>query len=253
MANPVAAIATVASSALASRSASKATRAQTQAAEQQRALEEQMFNRQVELQEPFRQLGLSNLNRLAALYGEGGEYARAPSINELQMDPGYGFRLAKGQKALERRLAAGGRMFSGGALKAGTQYGQEMASQEFANAYERARQQRADVTNALLGVGGYGPTAASQIGGAARSYAAGAGQALGNIGAARASGYQAQGNILQNALNLALQGYGQYRENQLQPVSTAPRLSYYAVQSQKRLSGPNFGATSYNDQGVPFY
>jgi len=253
MANPVAAIATVASSALASRSASKATRAQTQAAEQQRALEEQMFNRQVELQEPFRQLGLSNLNRLAALYGEGGEYARAPSINELQMDPGYGFRLAEGQKALERRLAAGGRMFSGGALKAGTQYGQEMASQEFANAYERARQQRADVTNALLGVGGYGPTAASQIGGAARSYAAGAGQALGNIGAARASGYQAQGNILQNALNLALQGYGQYRENQLQPVSTAPRLSYYAVQSQKRLSGPNFGATSYNDQGVPFY
>jgi len=253
MANPVAAIATVASSALASQSASKATRAQTQAAEQQRALEEQMFNRQVELQEPFRQLGLSNLNRLAALYGEGGEYARAPSINELQMDPGYGFRLAKGQKALERRLAAGGRMFSGGALKAGTQYGQEMASQEFANAYERARQQRADVTNALLGVGGYGPTAASQIGGAARSYAAGAGQALGNIGAARASGYQAQGNILQNALNLALQGYGQYRENQLQPVSTAPRLSYYAVQSQKRLSGPNFGATSYNDQGVPFY
>lgn len=223
MANPVAAIATVASSALASRSASKSTKAQVQAAEQQRALEEQMFNRQVELQEPFRQLGLSNLNRLAALYGEGGEYARAPSINELQMDPGYGFRLAEGQKALERRLSAGGRMFSGGALKAGTQYGQEMASQEYQSAYERARQQRADVTNALLGVGGYGPTAASQIGGAARSYATGAGQALSNIGAARASGYQAQGNILQNALNLGLQGYGQYREGLLQPVQVTGR------------------------------
>lgn len=227
MPNPVAAVATVASSALASRSASKATKAQTQAAEQQRALEEQMFNRQVELQEPFRQLGLENLNRLSALYGEGGAYARAPGMEEIQMDPGYAFRLAEGQKALERRLSAGGKMFSGGALKAGTQYGQEMASQEFQNAYNRAMEQRARVSNALLGVGGYGPTAASQIGGAARNYAAGAGQAIGDIGAARASGYQAQGNILQNALNLGLQGYGQYRENQLQPYTVTSRRSPY--------------------------
>lgn len=223
MANPVAAVAAVASSAIASSSAKKATRAQVQAAEQQRALEQEMFNKQVELQEPFRKLGLENLNRLSALYGEGGAYARAPGMEEIQMDPGYAFRLAEGQKALERKLAAGGRMFSGGALKAGTQYGQEMASQEFQNAYNRAMEQRARVSNALLGVGGYGPTAANQIGGAARSYAAGAGQAIGNIGAARASGYETQGNILQNALNLGLQGYGQYRENQLQPVQVTGR------------------------------
>lgn len=237
MPNPavaIPAVASVASSAIASRSASKATKAQVQAAQQQQALEREMFERQQALQEPFRQLGLENLNRLAALYGEGGAYSRAPTGEEIQMDPGYAFRLAEGQKALERRLAAGGKYFSGGALQAGQRYGQELASQEYANAYERAMAQRARVSNALLGVGQFGPSAATAIGGAAQRYATGAGGAMSDIGAARASGYGAQQNILQNALNLGLQGYGQYRENQLQPVSIAPRLSYYAVQSQKR-------------------
>jgi hypothetical protein len=229
MANPVAAIASVASSAISSRSASKATRAQTQADERRLALEKEMFERQVELQEPLRQLGLSNLNRLASLYGEGGAYAAAPTMGEIQMDPGYTFRLTEGQKALERSAAARGGLLSGSMLKGAQRYGQSLASQEFANAYERARQQRADVSNALIGLGNLGPAAASQIGGAARDYTTGAGQAIGNIGAARASGYQAQGNILQNALNLGLQGYGQYRENQLQP---------YNIRSQRSPYGP---------------
>jgi len=253
MANPIAAVATVASSALASRSASKATKAQVQAAQQQQALEREMFERQVELQEPFRQLGLSNLNRLAALYGEGGAYARAPGMEEIQMDPGYAFRLSEGQKALERSAAARGGLLSGGMLRGTQRYGQELASQEFQNAYARAMEQRARVSNALLGVGDVGPQAAAQLGGAARSYAAGAGQALGNIGAARASGYQTQGNILQNALNLGLQGYGQYRENLLQPVTIRSRRSSFMPTNITPGGGRNLGATIYNDQGVPFY
>ena len=223
MADPISAVATVASGAIASRASRKSTRAQVQAAEQQRALEKEMFDRQVELQEPFRQLGLQNLNRLAALYGEGGAYARAPGMEEIQMDPGYAFRLAEGQKALERSAAARGGLLSGSMLKGAQRYGQEYGSAEFQNAYNRAMEQRARVSNALLGIGQYGPTAASEIGGAARGYATGAGQAIGNIGAARASGYQSQANILQNALNLGLQGFGQYRESQLQPVTVTGR------------------------------
>lgn len=253
MANPVAAIATVASSALASRSASKATRAQVQAAEQQRALEREMFERQQALQEPFRQLGLENLNRLAGLYGEGGAYARAPGMEEIQMDPGYAFRLAEGQKALERSAAARGGLLSGRTLKGTQRYGQELASQEFANAYERAMAQRARVSNALLGIGQFGPSAATAIGGAAQRYATGAGGAISDIGAARASGYGQQQNILQNALNLALQGYGQYRENQLQPVTIQSRKSSFMPTNITPGGGPNLGATIYNDQGVPFY
>jgi len=206
-----------------SRASSKAARAQQQAAEQQMQLEREMFNRQVELQEPFRQIGLTNLNRLAAMYGEGGEFARAPSLNELQLDPGYGFRFGEGMKALERSAAARGGLLSGSILKGTQRYGQEMASQEYQNAFNRAMQQREMRSNAMLGLGGVGPAAVSRLGGAAQQYAAGAGQAIGNAGQARASGYLSQGNILQNALATGLQGYGQYRENLLQPVTIQSR------------------------------
>ena len=225
--------AAIAGGALASRGASKASRAQAQAAEQQQALEREMFERQQALQEPFRQLGLQNLNRLAGLYGEGGAYARAPGVEEIQMDPGYAFRLAEGQKALERKLAAGGRMFSGGALKAGTQYGQELASQEFANAYERAMAQRARVSNALLGIGQFGPSAASAIGGAAQRYAQGAGQAIGDVGAARASGYLGQANALREALGGVVGAYGGYRGSGLSRQSLDEVLPEYKVTSRR--------------------
>lgn len=225
--------AAIAGGALASRGASKASRAQAQAAEQQQALEREMFERQQALQEPFRQLGLQNLNRLAGLYGEGGAYARAPGMEEIQMDPGYAFRLAEGQKALERKLAAGGRMFSGGALKAGTQYGQELASQEFANAYERAMAQRARVSNALLGMGQFGPSAVSSIGGAAQRYAQGAGQAIGDVGAARASGYLGQANALREALGGVVGAYGGYRGSGLSRQSLDEVLPEYKVTSRR--------------------
>jgi hypothetical protein len=170
-----------------------------------------MFERQVELQEPFRQLGLQNLNRLAGLYGEGGAYANAPGMGEVQLDPGYGFRFGEGMKALERSAAARGGLLSGSMLKGAQRYGQEMGSQEFQNAYARAMDQRARVTNALSGIGGIGPTAASAIGGAAQNYAQGAGQAIQMGGQARASGYIGRANALSNALSQGAMGYGMYR------------------------------------------
>jgi hypothetical protein len=197
--------------AMQSRASSKAARAQERAAAAQQQLEREMFERQVELQEPFRQLGLQNLNRLAGLYGEGGAYANAPGMAEIQLDPGYGFRFGEGMKALERSAAARGGLLSGSMLKGAQRYGQEMGSQEFQNAYARAMDQRARVTNALGGLGGIGPTAASTIGGAAQNYAQGAGQAIQMGGQARASGYIGRANALSNALSQGAMGYGMYR------------------------------------------
>jgi len=213
MPNPVAAIAasSVGSAALGSRAASKAARAQTQAAEMGAASQERMLERQLAETAPFRELSLAQLNRLAALYGPEGAYTRAPGMEEIQMDPGYAFRLAEGQKALERRLAAGGKMFSGGALKAGTQYGQEMASQEYANAFARARQQRADVTNALLGIGGYGPSIAQTNVGSMGTAGTNIANLMTGAGQARASGYLGQANALQAALGQGTQLYGLYK------------------------------------------
>ena len=57
--------------------------------------------------------------------------------NFLTMDPGYKFRLSEGMKALDRQAAARGGLISGNALKATQRYGQDLASQEFGNAYNR--------------------------------------------------------------------------------------------------------------------
>ncbi len=56
-------------------------------------------------------------------------------------DPGYQFRLAQGQKAIEQSAAARGGAVSGGALKALTQYGLGFASNEYQNAFARHQQQ----------------------------------------------------------------------------------------------------------------
>jgi len=70
----------------------------------------------------------------------GQQYAfGAPNPQQvLQQDPGYQFRLQQGMKALNQQGAAAGQMFSGGQMKAGQQYGQGLASQEYDAAYNRA-------------------------------------------------------------------------------------------------------------------
>lgn len=225
MANPVAAIigSSLGSAALGSRSASKAASAQQQAADAAAASQERMLERQLAETAPFRELSLKQLNQLAAMYGEGGAYSRAPGMEEIQMDPGYGFRLGEGMKALERTAAARGGLLSGSMLKGAQRYGQDFASNEFANAYARARQQRADVTNAMLGIGGYGPALAqsnaNQMGAAGTNIS----NAMMTGGQARASGYLGQANALSSALSQGAMGYGMYRGGYF--GSPSPQLS----------------------------
>ena len=56
-----------------------------------------------------------------------------------QTDPGYLFRLSEGQKVLENSAAARGGLLSGQTGKALQQYGQNFASNEFGNIYDRYR------------------------------------------------------------------------------------------------------------------
>jgi hypothetical protein len=56
-----------------------------------------------------------------------------------QTDPGYLFRLGEGQKVLENSAAARGGLLSGQTGKALLQYGQNFASNEFGNIYDRYR------------------------------------------------------------------------------------------------------------------
>ena len=73
------------------------------------------------------------------------EYAQAtpfasPTAEGMQQDPGYQFRLTEGQKALERSGAARGVTNTGGNMKDILDYGQNAASQEYGNVYNRSLQ-----------------------------------------------------------------------------------------------------------------
>jgi hypothetical protein len=61
-----------------------------------------------------------------------------PTAASLANDPGYQFRLQTGQRALEGSAAARGGLLSGGAMRGLTEFGQQLGSQEYQQAYGRA-------------------------------------------------------------------------------------------------------------------
>ena len=67
-----------------------------------------------------------------------GDFAM-PTAATMQQDPGYAFRLKQGTDTLQNAAAMRGSLRTGGALKALMDYGQNAASQEYQNAYGRAR------------------------------------------------------------------------------------------------------------------
>jgi hypothetical protein len=180
--------------------------ARTQAASADRAadLEKEMFDKQVELQAPFREAGLTAQNKLLDYMGlsegAGGKYAKDFSMADFQQDPGYAFRMSEGLKALDRTAASRGGMLSGAALRGATRFGQDMASQEYTNAFNRYQTNRANALNPLQSLMGASQTATNAMGQAGQNYASSAGNAYMNAGNARASGYVGSANAWSNAL-----------------------------------------------------
>ena len=216
--------------AVASRGASKAARAQQQAADQAAQVQRETFERQVELQEPFRQAGMASQNELMRMLGIGGEPGTpgygsigAPfTAEQMQADPGYAFRLAEGEKALERMQAARGQLLGGGAVRAGVRYGQEMGSQEYMNAFNRAQALMGTRLGALGSLYGGGLATAQQVAGQAGQMGTNVGNLMMGAGQARASGYLGQSNALAQALGQAATGYGLYRGGYFGPTGGAP-------------------------------
>jgi hypothetical protein len=171
-----------------SAAATQASDVQKQVADQQVALQREMYEKTREDQAPYRQAGYNALAEMQRTAGnvpgtfKFGDY-------EFKADPGYGFRLSEGQKALERNAAARGGLISGRALKEATRFGQEMGSQEFGNAFNRAlTSYNTDVArenqlyNRQAAMSGIGQTATNLVGQAGQNYATGAGGALGSYG-----------------------------------------------------------------------
>jgi len=193
--------------AMSSKASKSAANTQAASADYAANLQNEQFNKQLELQAPFREAGLTAQNKLLDYMGlsagAGGKYARDFSMADYQADPGYAFRLSEGMKGLNATAAARGGLISGNALRAATQYGQEMGSQEYQNAYNRYQINRSNQLTPLQSVMGVGQTAANVMGTAGQNYANQAGEAYMGAGNARASGYVGSANAWNSALGSA--------------------------------------------------
>lgn len=171
------------------------------------ALQAGIYADQQAKQQPFYQAGVNALAKY-----QDPALTRPFGMSDFNADPGYGFRVSEGLKALDRQAAQRGGLISGGALKAAANYGQNAASQEYQNAYNRYVQDQSTQRNTLANIAGFGPPAAAATGSAGTNYATN----TGNIGmntantnanaglastAAQASAYGGIANSLGKALS----------------------------------------------------
>jgi hypothetical protein len=125
--------------------------------------------------------------------------AAAPAgATVMEMDPGYQFRLNEGNKGLDRRIGAMGLRNSGAALKAATRFGQDYASNEFGNVFNR-----------LSGLAGTGQAATNTGAALGAQNAQTVGGLMTGLGNARGASAIAGSNALGGAFGTVGNYYGQ--------------------------------------------
>lgn len=95
--------------------------------------------------------------------GAFGSLAKPYDGTNYQDDPAYQARLTQGQQAIERSAAAKGGLLSGATQKALNQFAQSVASDEYANAYNRYVTEQTNLYNSLAGQAGLGSKTASLL------------------------------------------------------------------------------------------
>ena len=191
--------ATLASTLIGSRAAGKAADVQAGAARSAAELQQQQYEQTRQDLEPWRKAGVNALGKLEGM----ADYTMF-GPEQFSKDPGYGFRLSEGQKALERNAAARGGLISGGALKAATRFGQDMGSQEYSNAFNRYQIERAAKLGPYQALAGVGQSTANQLGQFGAANAANVGNLMTSGAAAQGAGYVGQANAITGGLGTYL-------------------------------------------------
>jgi len=205
---------------------SKAADAQAEAADRATAEQRRQFNKQVALQQPLIDVRNNMLPELV----EASRYTPF-SMDQFQQDPGYAFRMREGLKALDRTAAARGGLLGGNQLRGVTQFGQDLASQEYTNAFNRYQAERQAKLGPLQSLVGLGQTSANTVGNAAAQYGNAMAEnqiARGNM---RASSYMGAANALTG-------GIGQY-------------LNYQQNKDMMELYGPRRLSNQTAPLGMP--
>jgi len=203
-------------------SSRSAANTQASAADRAAQLQQDQFNTTNAQQAPWREAGVNALGKLQGM----ADY-KPFDMATFQQDPSYQFRLDQGTKALERSAAARGGLISGNTGGALQNYGQNAASQEYQNAFNRYQTERQATLAPYMTLAGYGQGANTLSAQAGQNYATNAGNMITGGAAANAAGYM-------GAANAGAQGVSQYlnynqgnslintlqRNQSMQPVNT---------------------------------
>jgi hypothetical protein len=143
---------------------------------------------------PYREQGYAALKDIAAMkplftaqFG--------PDQMEQYLDPSMEFRRRLGEQTTARMLNVGGGAISGNTLRGLEEFGQNLASTEFGNAFNRFQNERTNIYNTLANIAGMGQNAVNTGVGAGQTFAnqatgiitgQAAAQAAGQVGAANA-------------------------------------------------------------------
>ncbi len=159
---------------------------------------------------PYREQGYTALKDIGAmkpyLTGQFEDY------RDQYLDPSMAFRMKYGTQATERLANVGGGALSGNTLRGLTDYGQNLASTEYSNAFNRFQTERGNIYNTLANIAGMGQGAVNTGVSAGQATAQNLGtlgiggaqaQAAGTIGAANAYS-NALGNVSDLATATAL-------------------------------------------------
>jgi hypothetical protein len=229
--------AVVGSAAIGAYSANRAAGAQKDAAEAGAAAQERMFNKQVALQEPFRKVGVNALPELvqAAKY-------KPFNYNLYQDDPGVGFRIKTGIDAADRTAAARGGLLGGNQFRGAVQYGQELGSQEYNNAFNRYLTEDNLKYNRLASLTGMGQTASNQMSTDAGTYGNNVAQNAATMGNIRASSYANTANAVSGGIGQGLNYYqNQNMLNRFFPQQQASASGNYGPGFQSDFAYQNMG------------
>lgn len=175
----IAAAGAIGSSLIASNAAGKAADAQSQSAAEANALQKYMYDTTRTDQAPWRDIGGAAIDQLKVFTTPGADLS-----GWLKSQPGYQAGLDQGVNAITGSRAASGLLQSGGTLKALDKFGQDYASSNLTNIYNR-----------LTNLAGMGQTANQSTSAAGQNYANQAGQNMLAAGNAQAAGYQNQAGI----------------------------------------------------------
>lgn len=146
------------------KAAQSAANTQAKASREATQIQKDMYDQTRKDLMPYADAGKTALAQLMGQMTPNGYFNQTYTGQDIYQDPSYQFRLQQGQDAIQSGAAAQGGLLSGATLKALQSYGQDYASQEYQNAYNRFNTDQTNQYNRLSNLVGMGQNAAAMQG-----------------------------------------------------------------------------------------